>query len=329
MRNIGEYLKYHSGESKIFMPNEIYNDIQDERIKKGHRPFAYSYYYLINYLYRNAKYQNINTNITTKDYLDILGFSQDNRRLSYIMKENGVLEQMNYIETTKEIPTVASNCTNIFGEREGLEFDYYQYDERMADYVWVFPNNYKIKKPVLAFHRQINCEDMVDDYKNGYIDGTFYEVENTHLIPFEVFLFCMEHKDIECDGFYLYSYLKMKNDHFPDTGYKVSLTQLCNDLGFSRGNLVNKLNSLKRYNMIKVVHNQEFFAIGLKEEERKPNSYFTKEWSEFDIGGNTTFSKIKYINREEYKKILDKEKKEEEEKNNKKKAHVKLADLPY
>ncbi|OMP66881.1 hypothetical protein [Domibacillus epiphyticus] len=329
MKNIKQFLNYNDRESKIFMPNEIFTDIRDERIKKGHRPFTFSYYYLINYLYRNAKYGDMKTNITTKDMVDVLGFSPENRRLSYIMKDNGVLDQMKYTETTRDIPVLAGNFKDMYGHQEGLDFEYYEYYPDMADYVKGFANSYKIKKPVLAFNRHIKDPEWIETYQEeDYRDGTFYEVENTTLIPFEVFLFCMEHKDIECDGFYLYSYLKMMNDRFPN-GYRVALTQLCNDLGFSRGNLVNTLDALKRHRMIQVIHNQSFFAVGLKEEDRMPNSYIINDWEYFNDNGDTEYEKIKYIDRKKYEEILEKEKKEQEEKNKKKKAYVALEDLPY
>src|SRR5690606_30549103 len=68
-----------------------------------------------------------------------------------------------------------------------------------------YSRKFTVKYPVKAFYRSNVSEE------DNYLDGTFFEVENTHLVPFNVFLFCMSKKDIGCTGFYLWSFIKMKN----------------------------------------------------------------------------------------------------------------------
>src|SRR5690606_36182906 len=87
------------------------------------------------------------------------------------------------------------------------------------------PSNFRSKYPVRAFNRYIFDPDMKEDYEQGYEDGTFFEVDNTHLIPFESFLFCMSNKELGCIGFYLYSFLKSKNQLFK-SGYDIPLEEL-------------------------------------------------------------------------------------------------------
>ena len=55
------FLNYFQHDSKNDLvpniPNEIFNDLTNCEIKSfRHRAFAYSFYYLSSYLYRNSKY---------------------------------------------------------------------------------------------------------------------------------------------------------------------------------------------------------------------------------------------------------------------------------
>ncbi|MCM3789122.1 hypothetical protein M3221_11970 [Domibacillus indicus] len=328
MKNLKKYLEHEEREGKIFVPNEIFKDFQNEKIRKYHRPFAFSFYYLVNYLYRNAKYGN--RIIIQKDLKCILGYSPLYKPVDYLIKKGGILEEINYIKLTREIPMSVEITDDFVGNRE-LEFYYYEeYIEDVKglrdEWKLIYKNNLKVSKPLKAFHRDI--EDDYSVYEEIYPDGTFYNIENTTLIPFEIFLFCMEHRKIGCNGFYLYSYLKMMNDKYEE-GYTVSLTQLENDLGFSRGTLVNTMDSLKRYRMIQVIHNQEFFAVGLEEKERLSSTYITNKEQNFNDKGDTFYKKIKHISRKEYEAILERKEKEREEKSKKKKADIPLDALPY
>ncbi|MBD8006271.1 hypothetical protein [Bacillus norwichensis] len=49
-------LQFNEKESDVFIHNEIFEDLKKSDIRKVHIPFTYSYYYLINWLYRNTKY---------------------------------------------------------------------------------------------------------------------------------------------------------------------------------------------------------------------------------------------------------------------------------
>src|SRR5699024_11535773 len=92
-------LNYRDGQSRHFMPNEIFKDLQSNIKTSTHIAFAYSYYYLTSWLYRNVKYaEDLPIEINTKTLKKLLGYNQNYKPINYIIKKNGVLEQINYIK---------------------------------------------------------------------------------------------------------------------------------------------------------------------------------------------------------------------------------------
>lgn len=365
-KDLETFFNYRDVESKIFVPNEIFADFKaigniktvkgksDEeyrkrsdgkKVKKGvgksQVPFAFSYYYLISYLYRNAKYGEIQETLTQGKLKEILGFSSTYKDVNYIIKEGGMLDQMQYTETTDDIPILASR--EVVGVSEYvltkeernkylfLDFEYYDWEEGRdpfyKHYTKTFPNSYKIKKPIRGFHKCYVDENNPD--KSGIDetvhDGSFYEVDNTTLIPFEIFIFCMERKSLGCNAFFLYSYLKMMNDKYND-GYDCPLDKLQSELCFSRPSLNKYIKLLRKHNMIEVIYNQEFFSTALEHDERMANTYITNEWIYFNDNGNKKIEMIKTISAEDYHKMKEAEEKEKEER---KKIEVELNKLPY
>ncbi|MEK4030760.1 hypothetical protein MKZ02_19780 [Pseudobacillus sp. FSL P4-0506] len=323
MKDLRKYLQFDEKQNDIFIPNEIFEDFKT--IKKNHIPFAFSYYYLTNWLYRYAKYGFVAELLTQKELKQILGYSPIYKPVDYLIKKNGVLEQMKYLETTNEIPTTWEMGHSFqYDISEDLAFNYYEYDAEMNEYGVNFPNRYVIKKPIRAFTRHVNDEEAQEDYENDYIDGTFYDVSNTTLIPFEVFLFCMENEQIGCTGFYLWSYLKM-NNQFYDSGFDIPLEKLAEETGISKKSLSEYLKLLRKHRMIEVIHNQEAFVVGLRKEDRKANTYITGDHDFFCEVGDEKVETMKVMTRKEY---FEKLKKEQEERD-KKKADIPVDALPY
>lgn len=285
-------LQYNEKESKIFMPNEIFNVIQASGIKNKHIPLAYSYYYLICWLYRYAKYGVMN-NIDNKKIKEILGYSPTYPEIDYIIKKNGLLDEMGYTITVKDFPL------SWIYEDDFLDFDLLSdMDEDTQKIIkQQYSRKFTVKFPPKAFHRTKESED------DNYLDGTFYEVNNTHLIPFEVFVFCMSKKELECTGFYLWCYLKMQNQIY-DSGYDVSLDDLANETGIPRSTMIGYLNTLREYGMVNCYHNQEYFCLALNDEEKKANTYVTNEWNEFR-NKRVKFDRIKTISVKEYEKLRE------------------------
>lgn len=311
---IEKYLQYNEKESNLFIHNEIFKDLQDNFKKTNHIPVAYCYYYLISWLYRYAKYGSFN--IDNKKIKEILGYHQDSKGIDYIMKKNGVLDLMGYTITTKDFPISWTF------EDDFLDFDLLsQFDEDMQKIIkeTLISRKYTIKYPPKAFHRTKESEE------DNYLDGTFYEVDNTHLVPFEVFMYCMSKKEIGCTGFYLWSYLKMQNQIY-SSGYDVPMRQLAIEIGIPYNTMVDYLKALRQYNMVNVIHNQEYFCVLLDDSKRKANTYITNDIESFN-DRPVEYEKIKVVQANEYIDMM-KEKAEKMKMKNES-VNISLEELPY
>lgn len=263
-----QLLQFNDYESKIFMPNEIFGDLQKNIDNPSHIAFAYSYIYFVTWAYRYAKYGTVNELIDQKFIKKILGYNPTYKNLDYLIKKDGILEQIGYIRTEKDFPIAYS-----YDEIDGLQFQYVDDFKEYTEYIKALnvPKNFKIKFPVKAFYRDKESEE---DY---YEDGTFFYVDKTHLVPFEAFIFCMTNKDLGCTGFYLYSFFRCMNQIYG--GYRVPLETL-EEKAVIKGRTLDKyLDSLKKYNMIHC--KVEDFIVGLGKGEKIPNTYFTNEPTNF------------------------------------------------
>lgn len=283
--DIRKYLQFYEKENDLYMPNEIFVDLQKHIGKSIYIPFAYSYYYLISWLYRYAKYSGIP--ITNKEIKVILGYSPTYPEINYLIKKNGLLDQIGYTSTTKDFPVEWSYES----ELEFVKLSE-QEDEHKELYMQGKNRKYSIKYPVKCFYRNDNSHE---------IDGTFYNVENTHYVPFEVFLFCVNNKSVGIIGFYLWSYLKMQNQ-LHDGKYDISLEELSGNTKLTKRTMVNYLNELKKYNMITCVYNQEFFSLALDKKDRKANTYITNDFYKFTNKPNQ-IKNMTIVSSETYEKI--------------------------
>lgn len=274
-------LKYNDLESKLYIPNEIFDDLSI--IDNGsHRAFAYSYYYLINYLYRNTKYGQLI--ITTNDIKEILGYSKNTNELNYIFKKGGVLDSINYTETTTNYP-VGWELDNEFVEPVFHLVNDLDVNSQLL-YKSRHTNRHTIKQPLRSFYRELVDRDI------NYQSGTYFIIENTHLIEFEVFDFCMNNSELGCIGFYIYSYLKMMNDKF-QCGYDAGRDRLSIETGIKSTTLEKYRTRLRAYNMITLIHNQHYFSVGVTEDKRKASSNKSNHYSQFS-NVKVDYSKMKH-----------------------------------
>ncbi|WP_026694098.1 hypothetical protein [Peribacillus kribbensis] len=301
-------IQYDQKESKVFIPNEIFQDLQNSIHKKIHIPVAYSYYYLINWLYRHAKFGS--HTIDNKKIKKILGYNSETKGIDYLCKKDGLLDELGYTETVKDIPLSWQ-----FDDDNGLEFT--MLSEMEEDVQLIITKNlsrkYSIKFPVKAFYR----------YDNEVMDGTFYEFHNTHMIPFEVFLFCMSNKDIGCTGFYLYSFIKMKNQQH-NGKFDCSMQELAVLTGIPSTTMKDSLSMLRQYSVIEGIHNQDFFCLVLEDGKRKANSYIANDIDLF-TDQPVPYEKIQRLEIKQYFKMQEVKWKE----TRKDWADVPLEMLPY
>jgi hypothetical protein len=288
--NMEKLLVYYDYEDKIFMLNEIFEDLQRNIENSSHIAFAYSYIYFITWVYRYAKYGVINELIDQKFIKKILGYNPTYKKIDYLIKQNGILEQIGYIQTTKDFPIAYK-----YDDIEGLQFYYISEQKEFAEYINI-PKNYKIKFPVKAFYRYLDDEEMKQEYNEGYEDGTFFYIDNTHLVPFNAFMFCMTNEDLGCTGFYLYSFFRYMNQIY-NNGYDASLEMLEEKTNIKGRTLDKYLDALKKYNLIHC--NVQDYVVGLGKGEQKSNTYFVNEPVNF-VNTPKVYDKRNVISVKEY-----------------------------
>lgn len=288
---IKSLLEINRKEAQVFLPNEIFSDLQDNITNGTHVAYAYSYLYLTQFLYRNCKYFNTKTLIDGKVIKQILGYSESNRTMNYITKKSGLLDSIGYTETTKDIPLSWDFKKD---DGEGLSF-YMSSNEKGTLEI---PKMFFLKKPLKAFERTIQRVDKDGQIVEEEMQGTFYDVSNTHSVDFDVFMCCMANDEIGTTGFYLYSWLKHKNDIFKG-GYDVSYEKLSAETGLPRSTMIQYLNALKSYRLIRFKFNQEYYVLGMTEGDRMATTYYTNDYYNFSSEPKP-FQKMKVISNSDY-----------------------------
>lgn len=242
-KELKETLQYNQ-EEVIFMPNEIFEDLKKAITTQcsKHIAFAYSYYFLVMYLYRYAKH---GSNDFKKTLLkQLLGYAPKSMAVDFIVKKNGLLNQLGYTEVSSDFPiqwhfTKSDSVAFLHGmEADFLEFTMYSELEDRKNM-----RNRKIDVPVKGLYRtkESECDD--------YLDGTFYDQKNTHKIGIEEFIHCMSNEELGVEGFYLYSLIKHKNNLFQGF-WNISQEKLVGLSGLGRDKCKNVLQALRQYRMI-------------------------------------------------------------------------------
>ena len=91
---INKVLSITGKESNIFLPNEIFSDLQDYITDGREIAYAYSCCYLTQFLYRNCKYFNTGELIDINVIKQILDNSKSNRTMNYITKKVACLMRL-------------------------------------------------------------------------------------------------------------------------------------------------------------------------------------------------------------------------------------------
>lgn len=190
----------------IFMPNELFSEIKEWTLSgavksKQHQEFVYSYYWLITYLWRYAKYSKMEINQSIiKEWL---GYNPNEKRINYLIKKNGVLDMVQLTTNTRNYPV-----DWIIEDKELSFLMYKQFDEEDRLIINKFNSiNYVVKAPMKHIDRDQQ--------------GLFWHTDNSHEVSAHAFYECMKNDKLGCSGFYLYGYLKYLEDkslHFNQNG---------------------------------------------------------------------------------------------------------------
>lgn len=219
--NKKEFIKWLQIDEKkqelyLYIPNEIFEDLGRVEFKNWkHKTFAYSYYYLISYLYRVTTYGNTVENYCQENVISSIFTKPDNVR--YITKRDGVLDSIGYTKSESDYPITYS-----FDSSDILQF--YKFKElqrQIGSHILPSMNGrFFIKEPVKALIR-----NSKEDYT-----GTFYDAQNTHGIKVADFIDIIKNDNLGYVGFYIYAYLIYCCNKYQD-GFIVSNKVLSEFIG--------------------------------------------------------------------------------------------------
>lgn len=279
--------KHHKS---VFMPNEIFHDLRvgmhDEKMNKisnfkssTHVAYAYAYVYLSHYMYRYCKYYVREDYYNMKDIDEkmikkILGFNEKTDQYTYLTKSNGVLDQIGYIKKVSDKPY--DYTLDKLADVDGKDVfqPYFKMESNVVNFGESKPRkNRKINLPVKGFWR----EDWAKE--ENYVNGTFYEQDNTHEISFDIFMHCMSDPELGVEGFYLYSYLTYMTDKFPN-GYDSTIDNFSHRTSMAYDEVMSQLRKLEERNMISCDH-KPFCVNKPKSKKTKSNTYYVNNFKVF------------------------------------------------
>lgn len=265
-------LQYDVREETVPLPNSIFELLlSDEKltsVKAPHIAFAYSYIYIITWLFRYAKYSgDENGSLDTGFIKTVLGASSITKDYNYIIKKNGTLDTLGITKTVslKDAPISwhwdeDNNCFDGFTYYHEM---FHKDDIESMKAMGVYENvkNKKVKYPIFAM------DDIEEDCY-----GTFWNPDNTHMIPFEVFLECMTNKKLGCTAFMIFGYLHSRCG-MNGGSIGVSIETISTRTGIRASSRDRALDALKKYNLIKC--HPENFVVGKGDIETPANTYET------------------------------------------------------
>lgn len=249
LRKMVEFNRKH--ENFLLMPNEVIEMlVKDEELTDGTAiAVAYSYIFLITWLYRYTKYGALSFDtINVKGIKTMLGLSPTNNTYDYIIKKGGILDRLKITETHNfnEAPiTVWVDKEDNYGYPEFTYFKELEDDSKAYSLNGQTTKKKTIKEPLLATGMRKPLGEEEEEY-----NGTFFEggKEFTHMIPFEAFLECITNPKLGCEAFYLYSFVQCRMGG----GEVVSISQegIMKNSGFKSTSLNKYMKELKAFGLI-------------------------------------------------------------------------------
>jgi hypothetical protein len=224
------------GSLNIQIPNEIFDDFGQADFKSfNHKCFAYAYYYLVCFLYRNTLYGGNNTEQYSQQNI-IKVLTGNKTVVSYITKSDGLLDKLKYTRSTTDYPV------SPFMDNGILEFKLIKdLRKRMPNVDLNHSPRFSIKEPIKALTR-FDGEDFT---------GTFYSFQNTHRIDAKRFVNIVTDRLLGHVGLFVYGYISMMCDRFPN-GFHLSNTELSRVVGCSERTVQNYT---QRLEAIKCIEN--------------------------------------------------------------------------
>ncbi|WP_342575818.1 hypothetical protein [Paenibacillus sp. FSL M8-0142] len=217
----------------VQMPNEIFEDLSKAEFKSfNHKCFAYAYYYLICYIYRNALYGGKTDQYSQQNIINV--FTSDKSSVSYITKSKGILDSMNYTKTTTDYPV------SYYMDDGVLEFGLIkELRMKIPELEMNHSPRFFVKEPLKATAR-FDREDYT---------GTFYSFQNTHKLDVEDFIKIISDKRLGHVGLYIYGYISMMCDKY-NNKFQITNAQLGDFVGCSERTMKKYTQRLEELNLV-------------------------------------------------------------------------------
>lgn len=191
-------------ERPVAMPNEIFSDMKSwleagELKSPHHQEFIYCFYWMIAYLWNYAKYGE--HGFTLGDIKKLLGYNATEKRMNYIIKKNGLMDQKGYSSSVSDYPILWH-----MNQDKMMSFTMLSdYDKESRGMLNKFNSiNVLVKAPL----KSIGTEDE---------DGLFWNPSNSHMMRGEIMVACTVDGKMNCAAVYMYGLLLMlyeKNKYY-------------------------------------------------------------------------------------------------------------------
>ncbi|MEM5011890.1 hypothetical protein WKH57_14300 [Niallia taxi] len=292
LKSIVQY-DYKDRENYLLMPNEVIeiliNNEELSRTKAPHVAFAYTYLYLITWLYRYAKYGEMTLKNSKKSSLFmIIGISETSKEYDYIIKKGGILDRLGLTSTVSYPQAPIKwyvNDEDGYGFPEFMHFNELSDESKQAILKGQTTRRNQIKEPLLAtgLRKPLNNEEEYN--------GTFYDggKEYTHMVDFKVFIECMTNPKLGYVAFYLYSFLKARTG--AESVVTISLEGISKYSGLLPTTRDKYLKELKGFSLIG--SSPEDFCLGRGDYRTEPSMYWCNGAEKFRGEPNYNFAKRK------------------------------------
>lgn len=186
-------------ERPVAMPNEIFSDMRKwlevgELKSPHHQEFIYCFYWMIAYLWNYAKYGE--HGYTLGDIKKLLGYNPAEKRLNYIIKKGGLMDQKEYTSSVNDYPILWH-----MNEDKKMSFTMLSdYDKESRAMLNKFSSvNVLVKAPL----KSIGTEEE---------DGLFWNPSNSHMMRGEIMVACTVDRKLNCSAVYMYGLLLMMSE---------------------------------------------------------------------------------------------------------------------
>ena len=249
-KELREVLSFDDKENYLLVPNEVIEILKESELKDArgeHIAVAYSYLYLTTWMYRYAKYSEINLlYTTTKGLKNILGLSPTSVSYNYIIKKNGLLDELG-LTRTESFTEAPVQWEFSHDDKEFIDFTLF--NELSDDLQKTMCGGHSVKRrqikyPVLALE---SITPYDDDFESS---GAFFGggKERTHRISFEAFMKCVTTEDLGVIGFYLYSFIRSRYGNGKNV--QISIKGIVRESGLAETTVVKYLKLLREYELI-------------------------------------------------------------------------------